>query len=70
MDFGSCYEKVQNKYNITKELIVAFINKKDDINPTSSYSFFAPITGDKLNTDILVNIPIKNSATVNTGNNV
>ena len=55
MDFGSCYEKVQNKYNITKELIVAFINKKDDINPTSSYSFFAPITGDKLNTDICQN---------------
>ena len=56
IDFGNCYDKVQGKYNITEDLVVMVINKFDDNNnPITSYSFFDPITGDKLNTDVCKN---------------
>ena len=52
INFGKCYNKVQQENNITEDLIVVIINKMgDDNNPTTSYSFFDPKTGDKLNTE-------------------
>ena len=56
VNFGNCYEKIQIKYNISQELIIVVINKEDnDNNPSTSYSFFDPKTGDKLETDICNN---------------
>ena len=50
-NFGTCYEKVQGQNNITEDLIVVVINEKDDdSNPSTSYSFFDPYTGEKLDT--------------------
>ena len=53
IDFGACYTKVQEKNNITDSLIIAIIdkisNKKN--NPITSYSFFNPITGEKLDSE-------------------
>ena len=51
-DFGKCYEEVKRANNISQELIVVIINKNDDDNnPDSSYSFYHPITGKKLQTE-------------------
>ena len=51
INFGNCYDKVIGKYNITGELITVIINKNDeDNNPSTSYSFYDPNTGEKINT--------------------
>ena len=51
-DFGKCYEEVKLRNNITQELIVVIINKNDeDQNPETSYSFYHPITGQKIETE-------------------
>ena len=56
VNFGNCYNKVQNKYNITEDLIVLVINKMDESNnPLTSYSFFDPKSGEKLSTEICNN---------------
>ena len=56
VDFGNCYDKIQNKSNITEDLIVVIINKIDENNNRiSSYSLFNPKTGVKLNADICKN---------------
>ena len=54
VDFGDCYEKVQRNYSLTEDLIVALIekyNSKGAGNPVTSYSFFHPKTGDKLDAE-------------------
>ena len=56
INFGNCYNKIQTENNITDDLIIAIINIiEDDNNPITSYSFFDPKTGDKLNTEICKN---------------
>ena len=53
IDFGACYTKVQEKYKIKNSLIIAIIdkisNKKN--NPITSYSFYNPETGEKLDSE-------------------
>ena len=49
IDFGDCYEKVKNFYNITEEnLIIAIADKKVKNHPSNFYLFFDPETGRKL----------------------
>ena len=49
IDFGDCYEKVKNFYNITKDnLITAIADKKVKNQPSTFYLFFDPETGRKL----------------------
>ena len=49
IDFGDCYEKVKNFYNITKDnLITAIADKKVKNKPSTFYLFFDPETGRKL----------------------
>ena len=49
-DFGACYKTVQNKYNIEDSLIIAKGDKSNSKknNPITSYSFYNPYTGEKL----------------------
>jgi len=49
IDFGDCYEKVKEAYNITSDLIKVVIDKLNQNNPTTSYALFHPETGEKLN---------------------
>ena len=54
IDFGECYGKVQKNYSISDYLIVALIekyNSKGSGNPVTSYSFFHPKTGEKLDAE-------------------
>ena len=51
VDFQSCYHKVQAAYNITQDLIISIAEKKDTSNPKTFFSFFHPVSGEKLNTD-------------------
>ena len=55
IDFGACYTKVQNSINITEPLVVAIIDKSSNkkSNPITSYAFYNPITGDKLDSETL-----------------
>jgi len=49
IDFGDCYEKVKNFYNITEDnLIIAIADKKVKNHPSTFYLFFDPETGRKL----------------------
>ena len=51
IDFGECYEKVKKEYNITKDLVIAILEKNVEIgNSITSYSLFNPLSGEKLNT--------------------
>jgi hypothetical protein len=51
IDFGKCYEKIKNSYNITDELIITLINKieEDSTNPSTSVYFSNPMNGELLN---------------------
>ena len=50
VDFGNCYNKVKDAYKIIdKELIISIIETKSQNNPITSYSFFHPLSGEKLN---------------------
>ena len=49
VDFGNCYNKVKDECQISGDLIVVVIDKVTDNNPVTSYSFFNPKTGEKLN---------------------
>ena len=51
VDFQSCYQKVQAAYNITQDLIISIAEKKDTSNPKTFFSFFHPVSGEKLNAD-------------------
>ena len=54
IDFGSCYLKVQDKYGLKDTtLLVAIIDKYSNkkSNPITSYSFYNPITGEKLDSE-------------------
>ena len=48
IDFGDCYRKVKESYNITNDLIKVVIDKLNQINPITSYALFHPETGEKL----------------------
>ena len=48
VDFKSCYKKVQEAYNIQEDLIITIVDKTDKGNPLTFYSFFHPISGEKL----------------------
>jgi len=52
IDFGACYEKVQIESKLqNKNLIIGIIEKKNNKknNPITSYAFYNPENGDKLN---------------------
>ena len=50
IDFGDCYQKVQFNYNITEDLLIAILDKYvDNGNPITSYLFFNPIDGERIN---------------------
>ena len=53
IDFGGCYTKVQNSIKVFTPLIVAIVEKYNDkkSNPITSYSFYNPINGEKLETE-------------------
>ena len=56
IDFGSCYEKIKNEYNlINKELIIAIIDIKDSSNKRKviNYGMFSPLTGKYLESDVI-----------------
>ena len=56
IDFGSCYEKVKEKYNvINRELIIVNIDKKDSKNKRKiiKYGMFSPLTGEYLDSDTI-----------------
>ena len=54
IDFGTCYEKVKNTYNIKNDLLIAIIDKKNENeNPITSYAFFNPENGIKLDASII-----------------
>lgn len=60
IDFGDYYTNIQEKNNINEELIEV-ISKKiiEESNQITSYSFYHPKTGDKLDTEICGNNTIK-----------
>ena len=51
IDFGECYQKVKNNYNIKEELIISKININNNGNkkPFTTYAFSNPLTGEILN---------------------
>ena len=50
IDFGECYNKVKNFYNISEDLIISIINiNKNNTKPITTYAFSDPITGEILN---------------------
>ena len=51
VDFGDCYNKVKNQKNISEDLIIAVVDKLNQNNPITSYSFFHPKTGEKLDAE-------------------
>ena len=53
IDFGECYNKVKDKYEIKSDLIVAIIDKSSDkkSNPITSYAFYNPENGEKLDAE-------------------
>ena len=55
IDFGTCYTNIQNNIKINTPLIVAIVEKYNDkkSNPITSYSFYNPINGEKLNSEEL-----------------
>ena len=57
IDFGDCYQKVQYANNIKDNLLIVIIERYlEKENPITSYGFFDPKTGEKLDTtDILKN---------------
>ena len=56
IDFLDCYTKVKNSIGMKEsDLIVAIIDKKSNKkpNPITSYAFYNPKTGEKLNSEII-----------------
>ena len=48
INFESCYNKVKEAYNINQDLIVSVAEKKILANPITFFSFFHPVSGEKL----------------------
>ena len=48
IDFGKCYDLVKSHYHIDGDLLVSFVENNALKNPYTSYSFFNPTTGQKL----------------------
>ena len=53
VDFKSCYKKVQETYNIVDDLVISIVDKRISSNPFTFYSFFHPVSGEKLDADTI-----------------
>ena len=53
VDFKECYTKVQLAYNITQNLVIVIVDKLGENNPTTLYSFYHPISGEKLDAETI-----------------
>ena len=53
VDFKECYDKVKLAYNITQDLVIAIVDKLGQNNPTTLYSFYHPISGEKLDAETI-----------------
>ena len=54
VDFGNCMNKVKSEYTIINEnLIIVVADKLTGNNPSTSYSFFHPKTGEKLEAETI-----------------
>ncbi len=53
VDFGNCYTKVKDNYNLDEDIIVVVAEKLEQTNPSTSYSFFHPKTGEKLDAETI-----------------
>ena len=51
VDFKLCYNKVQKEYNISENLIIVIVDKKELNQPKSFYSFYHPLSGIKLDAE-------------------
>ena len=54
IDFGYCYQKIKNNFQISQNLIIAIVDKKEEgsnYHKMISYSIFEPKEGAKLNAD-------------------
>ena len=51
VNFGNCFEKIKKVHNINEDLIISVVDKLNQNNPTTFYSFFHPTTGEKLNAE-------------------
>ena len=51
VNFQDCYTKVKNTYNIREDLVITVVENKNTNNPSSSYSFFHPKSGEKLDAE-------------------
>ena len=50
IDFGECYNKIKLHYNISEDLLIAILDKYiENRNPITTYFFFNPENGEKLN---------------------
>ena len=49
VDFKNCYNKVQTYNNISDYLIIAIVDKLNNKNPMTLFSFSHPVSGEKLN---------------------
>ena len=49
IDFGECYSKIKIEYNISEDLLIAILDKYvENSNPITSYLFFNPINGERI----------------------
>ena len=51
VDFKDCYDKVKNAYGIQEDLIITVVDTKNTKSPSSSYAFFHPKSGIKLDAE-------------------
>jgi len=72
IDFQDCYDKVKNVSNITGDLIITLYENYKFKNPFTTYSFYHPQTGEKLNGEEIckdLKIIVKKNVLDNFGNN-
>ena len=72
IDFQDCYDKVKNLTNITGDLIIALYENYKNSNPFTTYSFYHPKTGEKLNGEEIckdLKITVKKNVQNNLGKN-
>ena len=55
IDFGNCYKKIKEHYNITNDLLALIVEKYDNGKSIILYSLYHPETGEKLSSDGLCN---------------
>ena len=51
VDFQDCYDKVKTAYGIQEDLVITVVDTKNTNNPSSSYAFFHPKSGAKLDAE-------------------